>query len=408
MVVEDQVALSTAPPRLTRVKFLLRAEPSESDNRTTVINVLWMQLLDDEDDAEFFAFPPDKKHVSQHEELFAIPAAAAAKRDLAPRWEKRTFKISLPPDVASIYVNDSGNAVFRGSYLNIFNPSDMVPPPVRTTASSVPPSTSSNSASAPRPLTSIVKDIALTKFNPKFNVNPEAWVRIFESECQRLEIGQDRYWQVIRLFLEESAEKWYSTTRFCNDTTSWDFWRNSFVDNFGVRGLAAARTAYTYHYVGGSLSDYCQNKLSLLVSFNPKMHELDRICLVTLGLPQYLQNRINVSEIDSIGKLLSTINSFDKPSVRSISSSPSSSNSSSTPNSSSSSHAFSSLRNKSLCGYCKKTKNRDLFHKESECFSKMIDEKRKGGKNNVDSKKSINSFEVDELQKEIDECQKNE
>ena len=44
------------------------------------------------------------------------------------------------------------------------------------------------------------------------------------------------YWEVIRLFSEDAAaEKWYGTTRLSSLSTSWQFWKASFIENFGQR-----------------------------------------------------------------------------------------------------------------------------------------------------------------------------
>lgn len=376
-----------------RVKFMIRAEPSPSESRTTVTHIKWMQPLDDEDQ-ERFAFPEKFQALTHHETLFTNTTAAAAKRDMTPRWTTRMFKVSLAPDVAALYVDDNGNAMFRGSMLNVFDEKDLIFPPPLTSSPLAAPSTDPPPT---RSLSSIVKDAVITKFNPKFNVNPEAWLQIFESECTRLNVGQDRFWETIRLFLEEGAEKWYTTTRLSCDSTSWEFWKTSFVDNFGVRGLAAARSAYSYRYINGSLSDYCQNKLSLLVSFNPKMHEIDKIAQVSLGLPLYLQDRINLNECNTLGRLLGRINSFDKPSVRTISL-PS--------HTTSSSGAFSSL--KPFCNYCKK-KGFERRHVEKDCFIKQRDQQRNKSNVKYDSPpKAIHNVEIDELVNEVLNVQKNE
>lgn len=388
-----------------RVKFMIRAEPSPSESKSTVPHMIWMQPLDD-DDNERFAFPDKYKSVNHHDSLFTLTPAIDAKRDLAPRWHARIFKVSLPADIAALYIDDSGNPKFMGSMLNVFNEADLLQPP-RLVTPSVSSVAVSGQTTAPRSLSSIVKDAVITKFNTKNYINAEAWLNIFESECERLAITQERYWEVIRLFLEESAEKWYITTRLSSNSTAWSFWRESFLENFGTRGLAGARTAFNYRYLSGSsLSDYCQNKLSLLIGFNPRMHELDRIVHVVFGLPQSLQDRINLSEVSTVGKLLSLINTFDKPaSTRSIFSSSSSSASSS---SSLSSNAFSSLRPRTPCGYCKK-KGRDLYHFEKDCLNKIRDNQRKVSNVKQDGpSKAIHSLDLNDLQSEVNDLLKNE
>lgn len=323
-----------------KVKFTLRAEPSPTDSKTTVVAMHSMQFLNEDDDVNY-RFPDTCRLLSLHELLFALPIASAAKRDLAPRWARRSFKITLPDAIAELYVDAEGNAVFNGKFLEEINDDRDSLVSFNTSSAA-----HQNSAPTPQPrsLISMTKDAVIPKFGAsKSNFNADAWIEIFESECVRLEIPTERYWEVIRLFLEEGAEKWYNTTRLSSRTTSWEFWRNSFIENFVRTRFSSARFAFSYHFISGSLSDYIQNKLNLLVSFNPNMHELDKIAHVALGLPQHLQDQINSSETTSLGKLISVINSFDRPTARKVSSSPFSD-----PGS-----AFSSLR-RSPCPYCKK------------------------------------------------------
>ena len=379
-------------------RFLIRAEPSATDNATTVSNLIWIQNLDDSVAGERYAFPDDKKAVIHHEALFSLPPAIAAKRDLKPRWVHRCFRASLSPEIAELYFDSSGNAVFQGTMLNVFMEEMLLQPPRSRSDSSNSSSTSGSSAQAtaapaPRALSSIVKDAVISKFNPSERTNAAAWIDIFERECSRLGIDRGRFWEVIRLFVQDGAEKWYTTLRLSSDSTSWEFWKASFMENFGGKGLGAARLAFSFKYIGGSLSDYCQSKLSLLASFNPKMHEDTKIAMVALGLPQHLQDRINLDQCSTLGALLSVINSFDQP--RSSKFGPEKSS----PDKLSSDKPSSGRQQ---CGYCKK-RGQERFHPEKDCYSKKRDLERKAR----NSDKAVNSLELEELQQEIDEITKN-
>ena len=130
--------------------------------------------------------------------------------------------------------------------------------------------------------------------------------------------------------------------------------------NFAQQGIASARYAFLYRFIGGSLSDYIQTKLNLFVSFNPKMHELDKIAHLILGLPAHLQERVSLADNPSLGKLISSICALDHPIARAIISPPS------TSMGSSPSSAFSSLRPKTPCLYCKKKGFDNRFHLEKD------------------------------------------
>jgi len=383
-----------------KVRFTIRAEPSPSDNKTTVPHLK----------PTIYKFPDKYKNLRHHELLMATPAAAAAKKDLTPRWTKRIFKITLPEDIAKLYVDQDGNAIFMGTMLDVYEDS------LSSSSMSVSapnPTMSANNTSTetkPRSLASITKDMVITKFGSKNRPNAEAWIAKFEKECRRVEVTQDRFWEVIRLFVEDGAEKWYETTASQTDSTSWEFWKNSFMENFGQRSLSTAKQAFTYRYVSGSLSDYVQTKQNLLANFNPYMHETDKIAHIALGLPPYLQDRINLADANTLGKLLTTINSFNNPNPRSISTL----NSNNSTSQAASSNTFASLRPRNPCAYCQK-KRFERFHLEKECFTKFRDNQRKSNvtndltptkMNNVT--KAVHNIEIDDMQKEIQENQKNE
>ena len=129
------------------------------------------------------------------------------------------------------------------------------------------------------------------------------------------------------------------------------------------------------------------------------MDDLTKIALIVLGLPFFVQDKIDPAEISSVSKLMSKLNSFDRPrstSDRSKSSSSSVSNSSS--------NAFSSLKDKELCAYCL-TKGKSLRHLESNCRNKLYDTQR-NSQSNVPKK--VNNVESTQLINEILEQQKNE
>jgi hypothetical protein len=386
-----------------RVRFTLRAEPSLSDPKTTVPHLICMQIMDDD---VVYAIPDEFKSLTHHEELFTLPSAIPAKRGLTPRWTRRILKITLPENIARLYADEEGNAVFRQAMLSEYVES------VSSASSTLPPSPVIVRAQSenPRSLSSLVKDMVLSKFGGKSQHNPEAWIDTFELECSRVGIEKNCYWQTLRPFLEDSQNKWYNTLQQTTRPTSWDVWRGSFLENFGQNSLAVARHAFIYRHIAGSISDYVQTKHNLLVSFNPLMHEKDKIIHIVLGLPFAMQNRLNLSGIGTVGKLITTINSLAVTPPRSILN-----QSSSMHTTSPASSAFSSLCQKSHCSYCLK-KGFERSHSEKDCFTKFKDNRDKNRNQNSNVKsfsptnveKAIHTFDLNKLEEEINEIQKNE
>ncbi|BET03189.1 Hypothetical protein NTJ_16007 [Nesidiocoris tenuis] len=382
---------------MVKVKFTFCAEPSLANAATTVTHVISIQRLDE---SSVYIFPPELRSLHLHEKLMLLPVARAAKKDLAPRWTRRSFKCILDDDLAKLYFDEFENPIFNGILLNERGQEDSQPHHSPTAACVTSP--------APlKSLASIVKDAVVPKFGSKtYLSNAGAWLDIFESECQRLLIDENRYWEAVRLFLEESAEKWYNTTRLSSSSTAWNFWRQSFLENFGTHSLGAARSAFYFKYTSGSLSDYAQHKLYLLASYNPKMHELDRITQLALGLPRHLQDRINLAETTTLGKMLSTINSLD--SIRPPQSSSTSALNPAKP------ALSSSQRSQYPCPYCKR-KGYERYHFEKDCLTKVRDARYTNNSANPGNKspnysnvnKAIHSFDLEDLQQEIDAVQKN-
>lgn len=391
-----------------KVRFTFCAVASPADSRTTVVHVITIQVSGQE---LVHAFPQEFRDLSFHASLLELPAAKLAKRDLKPRWARRSFNVTLCEKLVPLYFDADENPVFNGKMLDEYDYSDLA----STSSASLPPPLCSNKddssvlgAHQIKSLASVTKNAVISKFGSKSLLsNADSWLTLFESECRRLQIEEDRYWEVIRLFLEEGAEKWYCTTRLSNPSTSWNFWKTSFLENFGSKGLTAARAAWTYHYINGSMSDYAQNKLNLLVSYNPKMSELDKMTHLVLGLPRNLQDKVDFSESSTLGKLLSKINTLDLPR-------------SDHARNNSSSYS----QSKSFCPYCKK-KGFDRPHAEKDCLTKACDERycrsgtshsSNGVNNNTynsnnnfkDNVKSIHSFNFEDLKSEIDSITKNE
>ena len=383
-----------------RARFTMCVVGSSAESKTNVWALRYMELLDDDFDHEVYEFPREYGELGHHDKLFALPAAVTACRKIPKRHTLRTFRVIMPPLVAAIYVDNDGNPIFRGDPLDVRVPDK---PPADPVAPVV------NTVSFPRPLSSVIKDAVISKFNPKLH-NASSWLDIFERECRRLDVHEDRFWEIIRLFLEGAAEQWYNFIRNTNPhNILWDFWKNSFLKNFSKKGWSSAAAAFSYRYIAGSFIDYTHTKISMLSAYNPCMHKLDVMSHVVLGLPQYLQVRINPLDVDEIDDLVGIISSFEKPFIRKISDS---------KNPTASSSAFNSLRPRNItspCLYCK-FKGFERFHKESDCFTKFKDsrDKNNGNNNSNNNVKSnskfpaIHTFDTASLEEAISRVQKND
>ena len=124
------------------------------------------------------------------------------------------------------------------------------------------------------------KDAVIEKFGTR-SINAQTWLDLFEKECLRLEVPQDRSWEAIRLFLEGAAIEWYQSTHIIFKDASWERWRSSFLEAFAQKGWSDARSAFSYRFIPGSLSEYALKKLNLLFSSNSRMDEDTKIAPVS-------------------------------------------------------------------------------------------------------------------------------
>jgi hypothetical protein len=389
-----------------KATFSITAEPSFTNPATTVPHLTTIQIRGQQ---TVYAFPDHFKDLTYHDALMALPIAKLAKKELKPRWTRRFFNVTLDETLAKFYFDEDENPVFNQCLLTECDFSATS----SSTSSHALQKETTVSAAPTKALSSIVKEAVIPKFGGKNNFyNATSWIDLFEKECKRLMIEDDRFWEVLRLFLEDSAEKWYHTRRLTSNSQVWSSWRDSFIENFGITTMASIRHAYYFKYVSGSVCDYAQTKLNLLTSLNPHMHEADKIAQVALGLPRHMQDRLNLADVTTVVKLLSAISSFNaaRPS-------------SSTPISSSSDFAPASKFtptpvSKSPCGFCLK-KGFERYHFERDCFTKARSQRFRDNSSNysnhpkpqsnaTSSGKAINSFNLEEARQEILELEKNE
>ncbi len=283
-----------------RVRFTFATEASTSDPKSTVISVKRMQIEDDDD---CFAFPPHLEAASAHSELFALPTIKRVKKSLDKRHMVTKVWITLTSDIAKLYLDSDTNPVFNDTILQAAPQFELTS---FVTKQPVTPAEDS------KPLVTILKDAVLEKFGST-PTDASSWLDQFELECSRLKVPENRYWEAICLFLTEgTAMDWFKAAKIELKSKPWDQWQVSFLDAFAQKGWASARDAIRLRYDGGSLADYALKKVNLLVSFNPKMDELTKIALIVIGLPYAVQERIDRSEIESVSKLLSKLNSFER------------------------------------------------------------------------------------------------
>lgn len=350
-----------------KARFLIATEAS-IDGKTTVYKVKQIQL---EDMDEVFAFPPELQDIALHDELMKTGPAKSAKRVLTTRNTYRNPFIRLTTDLKKIYLDEDGNPSFKGELLaGIFAPSkEEVKPLILPTNQPV-----TNAIPATKSLSTILKDAVIEKFNGR-NYNAVSWLNTLEDECTRLQITEENYWIVIRLFLEGPASDWYQATRTILKTDIWEQWRQSFLNAFSSKGWSDVCSALYYRFTAGSLTDYALKKLKMLVDMDPRISDNMKICTIVAGLPPSVREKLDRGEIDSVNTLFSKINVLDKPQRQN---GPNNNYTNNNHPKGPQNKPFNNFRTRTPCPYCEKKGYIGRMHAESECRTKAYDLSRNG------------------------------
>jgi hypothetical protein len=152
--------------------------------------------------------------------------------------------------------------------------------------------------------------MVLDKFNGRL-INARVWIETFEMESERLDVTTDRYCEAICLFLEGPVAEWYSATRKIIGTSNWETWKKSFLDTFADKGWSEVNLAVNFRHVKGPISEYALKKLNLLLDADPELTERSRVNLIVVGLPPFIQSRLNRKEVTSFSRLMSELNQLN-------------------------------------------------------------------------------------------------
>lgn len=368
-----------------KARFRFVCEASATENKTSIINVTEVQLLNQE---EIYVFPPKLQHTSLHPELCAIQNIKTALKSITKRNQYRNIKVTLPDDIAKLYIDSDENLLYRDHYLEEWQE----PPPSPSCSKFVPPSTE-------RTLQSLVKDMVLEKFTGK-NQNVVSWLVIFERECRRMEIAEVRYPEVLRLFLENSGSEWFSLTlKVMAITDSWESWKESMIDAFGDRGWSDVVYAFTFRYTNGTLNEYTLKKLNLLLDVEPTMSVKSRIYLTVLGLPPFVRDRLHRKSINTQNELLSEINQLESL----VRTRPSKFYTNTNTNTGMKTNTKNAKQNNyKTCSLCEKAGYPGRFHPEAVCRNNP--KNKKNDKNAEGNIKLANNAELEnDLNKETDQ-----
>lgn len=331
-----------------KAKFHFVSEAASS--KTTVVKVKTIQLVDQQ---EVYEFPADQQTSIHHKKLFEHAVVKGVVKSLKERNKFRNVIITLTKEgLIDNYLDEEGNVVFNEYYLEVVNEFNS-PPPL---PAQIP--------SPEKSMHSLAKNMVVEKFNGK-NFNAEAWLKIFVNECMRLNIRENKYAEILRLFLEGSALDWHAIFLKTNSLTyEWEFWNNSFIETFNQKSWSEIEYAYTYKYLNGTFFEFALKKRNLLIDADPDLTINSQINLIVIALPNYVRSKLN-GKIETVENLMASlkrmepmIHKFKNLSVED------GKQKQSKPNER---HEI----DKSPCTYCKSIGYPNRYHPENLCRTKL-------------------------------------
>ncbi|XP_043270946.1 uncharacterized protein [Venturia canescens] len=349
------------------IKAIFHFTSEAADSKTTIVKVKTIQLVGQ---PEIFQFPRELQTSDQHPQLFENAVTKGVVRSLKIRNKFRNVTITLTEGkLKEIYLDDEGNVAFNGYYLEEAQASA----PISLQSSSI------ENQTHEKPIHSVAKNIILEKFNGK-NFNAGAWMEMFVTECKRLDIRENRFSEVLRLFLEGPALEWFAIFLKTNSLShAWEFWNNSFVDTFGQKAWSEIAYAYNFKYLNGSFLEFALKKRNMLLDVDPKLTISSQINLIVIMLPNVVRARLNKKSLTNMEDLMSTLRQIDPMKIKLNN------------NSNERNEDKHKTQNKySPCSYCEGVGFPNRYHPEQLCRTKITHQK--GNKN--EKIKVANNIEI--------------
>ncbi|XP_076397156.1 uncharacterized protein LOC143265993 isoform X1 [Megachile rotundata] len=343
------------------------------DSKTTEVKVKTIQLVGQ---PEIFKFPEGAQTKAEHPNLFENQVTKGVVKSLKLRNKFRNVVITLAEGkLKDSYVDHEGNVVFDGYYLEAIQTDS--PIPSNHPAPENPPQE--------KPIHSISKNIILEKFNGK-NFNAESWMKIFVAECKRLEIKENKYPEVLRLFLEGPASNWFSIFLKTNSLTcEWEHWNKSFMDTFNQKSWSEIAYAYTFRYLNGPFLDFALKKRNMLIDIDPDLTINSQINLIVIALPHFVKSRLERKNLTNIDNLMSLLSQMEPINNRNF-------NEKKDDKQKYNEDRQTNQRSRKPCAYCESVGFKNRFHPEEVCRTKTAN--RKTDKN--DKIKIANNIEIED------------
>lgn len=291
-------------PVQVKIKFMVRGEP---DGKTLRIRLV---SISETSDTTNYVFPYEYQTMDHHPELNKLQIVKRTCACLKKRDNYRNIKITLPEEISPLYLDSDHNFVFKGDPLEELQEDEIENP--ESNAVSNFEKIVNKIQKRTENLESATRSFVLEIFKGK-SQNAEYWLQSFENECDRHNILSDeKKIEAIRLFLAENGREWFTAAHVkLSSFGTWTSYRKSFLETFSDKGWVNVRMAFAFKFLGGSLLDYALRKEKLLLEVDPHMPVTTRIYLIVIGLPIYIQDRIDRDKIVTTEDLMGNVRKLE-------------------------------------------------------------------------------------------------
>lgn len=299
---------------MTNLRFEFTILPG-GDEKTNVCCVTSITT----EDNKSYALPDGLQVVGHHKELIKTAAYSKVKNSLSKRYQTRRVWISLTEELEQIYMDEDGNVQFADRYLEEINqdqctsaaPAATGTKGTNTLEKLLEKLIESTQESKQQSLKNIADKFVIEKFTSRHS-NAAQWMDIFEKECERFQISDEKKVEVLRLFMDKSCIDWYSSMVIkLTMNAEWSEWRENFCDTFVNKGWSPVTYALLYKYKDGSLLDYAIKKEKLLLDMRKSIDAGTLVDLIAVGLPEYILNKIDREALKDTIDLFNEVSKYE-------------------------------------------------------------------------------------------------
>lgn len=354
-----------------------------SDGKTTILCLTSIGTQD----GRSFAVPDEYQPTTLHKELITSQAYIRVKNTLVKRNQFRKIWITLTENLKKVYLDEDDNLLFENFYLEEVSEKLTETPTTSTSEDTIKKLLekvleSKEQNSEVKHLNKIAADFMIDKFDEKTS-NASQWIELFEKECTRCTVIEDRKKiEILKFFLEKCSADWYTSMILKYSIESeWNNWKKIFIETFGNKGWSPIRYAFNFKYQSGSLLEYALKKEKLLLQIRKSMDTATLIDLIAIGLPNFVSDKLDRETLQEAQDLYNEISKLEhlvKKNTYEKKGKPFSDNK--------------PKKGEAIepCQICIKANKGKRFHSETNCWFREKDKNNKMG-----SLKSVNNSELE-------------